>query len=310
MDFKDYYKILGVNKTVTSDEIKKVYRKMALQYHPDKNPNNKIAEEKFKEVNEANEILSDPEKRKQYDTLERDWRQYQASGGKADFGGFKNGSAQNSNDPQYASGGQFNDENFADFFEHVFGGKYPGGTQSRQSTRKGQDYTAEVQVSLEEAFSGTSRELQLATQKLQMKIKPGIRDGQVLRIKGKGGRARGEGEDGDLYVTIHVAAQSYYQRKEDDLYCDIDVDFYVAVLGGHTLIKTLRNAVKMAITKETANGKMLRLKGMGMPVYDKVNEFGDLYAKINIVMPKNLSAKELQLFEELSALKNPLHAEV
>lgn len=310
MDFKDYYKILGVSKTATADVIKKAYRKLAVKYHPDKNQQDKSAEEKFKEINEANEVLSDAEKRKKYDELGEDWKQYQQSGGKQGFDGFKQAN-RNSGNPsqQYRQDETFNEDNFSDFFENIFGGRFGGGAQSKQRSFKGRDYQAELIVSLEEAFSGTSRQLTLDTQKLQMKIKPGIKDGQVLRLKGKGSKGINGGEDGDLYITVRVTEHPLYKRKGDDLYCTVNVDFYTAVLGGPTIINTLRHPVKMTISKETDNGKLLRLKGMGMPVYDKENEYGDLYATVNITMPKNLSAKEIDLFNELSTIKNTTHAE-
>ncbi|MEJ7828942.1 MAG: J domain-containing protein [Segetibacter sp.] len=306
MDFKDYYKILGVSKTATEDEIKKAYRKLAVTYHPDKNPNNKAVEEKFKEINEANEVISDPEKRKKYDELGEDWKHYQQSGGKQGFDGFKHGNGGNHH--QYSQGEQFNDQNFSDFFETIFGERF-GGSQSKQHSYKGQDYKAKLDISLEEAYSGTTRQLTLEVQKLEMKIKPGVKHGQVLRLKGKGSKGTNGGEDGDLYITVYVADHPHYKREGDDLYADIELDLYTAILGGQTLIKTLRNAVKMNITKETENGKMLRLKGMGMPKYGKENEYGDLYAAVNIIMPKNLSSKEVDLFRELSTIKNMSHAE-
>lgn len=311
MDFKDYYKILGVSKTATADEIKKTYRKLAVKYHPDKNPNNKAAEDKFKEINEANEVLGNPEKRKKYDELGENWKHYQQQGGQQgaqDFDWSKYTQQGHGDQHQY-SGGQFHEGDFSDFFENIFGGRFSGGQQGRQRTFKGQDYNAEMQVSLEEAYSGTSRQLQLDKEKLQIKTKPGLKDGQVLRLKGKGGKGMNGGQDGDLYITVHVSEHPHYKRKEDDLYCDITVDLYTAMLGGQTLIRTLRNPIKMTISKETDNGKVLRLKGMGMPKYGKENEYGDLYAKVNVKLPNNLSPKEIELFKELSTIKNTSHAE-
>ena len=297
MDYKDYYKILGIAKTATADEIKKAYRKLAVKYHPDKNLKNKPAEEKFKEVNEANEVLSDVNKRKKYDELGENWNRPQAQ----PHEGYGNTNGNRS----YTSGSEFNEGNFSDFFENIFGGR--GQREPRKS--KGQDYNTEVTISLEESYSGATRQLQLETQKLQIKIKPGVKNSQVLRLKGKGGRGANGGEDGDIYITIQIAKHQLYKRKEDDLYCDINVDLYTAVLGGQTLINTLRNPIKMNIAAETDNGKVLRLKGMGMPKYGKENEFGDLYAKVSITLPSKLSPKEIELFKELSTLKKNSHAE-
>ena len=300
MEYKDYYKVLGISKTATADEIKKAYRKLAVKYHPDKNQNDKSAEEKFKEINEANEVLEDADKRKKYDELGENWeynQQQQQTRGQAN------------NHYQSASGEQFNDSDFSDFFSSIFGSKFSGGAQGQSMAFKGEDYNAEMFISLEEAYFGTARQLELEKLKLQLKIKPGVKDGQVLRLKGKGSKGMNGGQDGDLYISVHVSEHTQYKRKVDDLYCDINVDLYIAMLGGKTLIKTLRSSIKMDISKETDNGKVLRLKGMGMPIYDKENEYGDLYAKVNIILPKNLSQKETELFKELSDLKNKIHAE-
>ncbi len=313
MDFKDYYKILGLTKTATTDEIKKAFRKLAIKYHPDKNPNDKLAEEKFKEINEANQVLGDAEKRKKYDELGENWKYHQQSGqqtggNEQDFDWSQWTDKQGGRTGQHTSGEQFNEGDFSDFFENVFGGRFSGGKQNQQRTFKGQDYRAEMQISLEESFTGTTREIQLDNQKLRLKVKPGVKDAQVLRLKGKGGKSVNGGEDGDVYITVHVLEHPHYKRKEDDLYCDISVDLYTAVLGGQSLIRTLGKPIKITIAAETENGKVLRLKGMGLPRYDKENEFGDLYAKVNIQMPKNLSAKEIELFKELSTIKNTSNA--
>lgn len=304
MDFKDYYKILGVPKSASLDEIKKAYRKLAVKYHPDKNKDDKVAEEKFKEVNEANEILKDETKRKEYDALAKDYQNYQKSGGKQGFDGYSQGNRNQGS--QYQSRGnagrQFDEDSFADFFSNMFGGRSSGSGQSRQQAYKGQDFTATMELSLEEAFTGTTRQIQLETQKLAMKIKPGVKDGQVLRLKGKGSKGTNGGPDGDLLITVKVTENAIFKRKEDDLYCTINVDLFTAILGGKTEIKTLKGKINITIPKETANGKEVRLKKMGMPVFNKPEEFGDLYATINIKIPTNLSDKELELFNELALL--------
>ncbi len=299
MDFKDYYKILGVSKSATPDEIKKAYRKLAVKYHPDKNPNDKTAEEKFKEVNEANDVLSNIDKRKKYDEIGENWQYYQQQGksGAEDFDWTGKG--------QYSSE-QFNEANFADFFESVFG----SGSNSRQQGKyKGQDYKADMDLSLEESFLGTSRQLQLENQTVNLKIKSGIADGQVLRVKGKGGKGSRPDLAGDIYITVHIMEHPHFTRKGNDLHCNIDVDLYTVILGGQTLVRTLRNPIKIPIGKETENGKILRLKGMGMPVYQTENQFGDLYVKVQVKLPKNLSPKEIELFKELSSIKHTSHAE-
>lgn len=309
MDFKDYYKILGVSKTATADEIKKAYRKLAVKYHPDKNANDKSAEEKFKEINEANEVLGDPEKRKKYDELGENWNYYQQRGqgqpesNAQDFDWSKWTNRSSSN-----SGSRFEDSDFSDFFENIFGGQFSGSQQRKTRAAKGKDYQAEMEISLEEAYAGTSRQLELDTTRLQLKTKPGLKDQQVLRLKGKGGKGYNGGPDGDLYITVHIPEHPHYRRKDDDLYCDIPVDLYKAVLGGEVMVRTLRNPIKITLQKGTDNGKVLRLKGMGMPKYGKPGEAGDLYAKVNVLIPKNLSEKETELFKELSNLKENTHA--
>jgi curved DNA-binding protein len=309
MEYKDYYKILGVEKTAAADEIKKAYRKLAVKYHPDKNPDDKAAENKFKEINEAYEVLGDAEKRKKYDELGANWQQYQQygqQGGQSQ--GFDWSQWTNGNGGSASAG--FEGEGFSDFFSSIFGERFSEGRGRQRSTRfRGQDYTAEMQLSLEEAYSGTTRQLELDGQKLQLKIKPGVKDSQVLRLRGKGGQGMNGGSSGDVYITVIIPEHPHFKRKEDDLYCDIPVELYTAVLGGQVLIRTLGGTLKMTVGKETDNGKVLRLKGMGMPKYGKENERGDLFAKVNVVLPKDLSSKEMELFRELSTLKKTSHAE-
>lgn len=307
MDFKDYYRILGVPKTASADEIKKAYRKLAVKYHPDKNQNDKSAEEKFKEVNEAHEVLGDPEKRKKYDELGENWQHYQQSGqqGQQDFDWSKWTGQQSGH--YYGGSGSFEESDFSDFFESVFGGRFQSGA-SRQ--RAGADYRADVELSLEEAYVGASRQLDLGEQKLQFRLPPGVRDGQQLRMKGKGGPGINGGAPGDIYLNLHVREHPHFERKGDDLYCQIHVDLYTAVLGGPVLIRTMKNASRITLAAGTQNGKVVRLKGMGMPRYQKPGEYGDLYAKVQVVLPEKLSARELELFKELSNLtKNSHHAE-
>lgn len=310
MDFKDYYKILGVERIASADEIKKAYRKLAIKYHPDKNPNNKEAEEKFKEINEANEVLGDADKRKKYDELGENWNQYQQQGGGE--GNFDWSKWQNTGGGQrktYTSGEDVfgNERDFSDFFSNIFGGTQQG--RSTKQPRKGNDLEAEIRISLEEAYHGTTRQLQADGETLQIKIKPGVAEGQVLRLKGKGGQGRSGGARGDIYMKVHIEAHPDFTRKGDDLYHDIPVELYTCILGGKTLIRTLRGTMKIDIPKETENNKVLRLRGLGMPKFGKEKEYGDLYAKVNIVLPKKLSEEELKLFQQLSNIKQQIHAQ-
>ena len=297
MKYKDYYKILGVEKTASIAEIKKAFRKLAVKYHPDKNPGNHTAEEKFKEINEANEVLGDPEKRKKYDELGDNWQQAQQGGSYQDFRGFNTGNS------GYAAGESFGGGEFSDFFESVFGSRF--GSGGSRGPQKGGDYSVEVDLSLEEAFNGASRLLDVNGEKLQMKFKPGVKEGQSLRIRGKGAPGINSGARGDIYVTVHILEHPHFERKENDLYCDAPIDMYTLILGGKATIRTLKGAIKIDIPKETENGKTLRLKGMGMPIFGR-EERGDLYAKVKAILPKNLTEEEKQLFIKL---KNKNHEE-
>ncbi len=304
MDFKDYYKILGIDKKATPDEIKRAYRKLALKYHPDKNPNNKSAEDKFKEINEANEVLSDPAKKKKYDELGENWNQYQQQGRPEDNFDWSKWTAGNQGKSRQAYshedfGGDETD--FSSFFESMFGSGFGGRTAP--SAKKGQDYRAEIEVPLEDAYNGSSRRMEVNGKTLQMKLKPGVKNGQVLRVKEKGGPGRNGGPKGDIYLTIIIPQHPLFERKEDDLYCDAHVDLYTAILGGKQPIATLKGNMRIDIPAGTDNGKVLRLKGLGMPKFGKASEFGDLYVKVNIQTPKNLTEKEISLYKELAQLR-------
>lgn len=303
MEYKDYYKVLGVDKKASAEEIKKAYRKLAVKYHPDKNPDDKVAEERFKEISEANEVLGNAEKRKKYDELGENWQQYQRQGGAQGGGGFDWSQFQQGGGGQqyYSSGGFEGGEDFSDFFETIFGGGRRGGGRT-SSKRKGQDYQAEVELSLEDSYQGTERLMNVNGEKLKMKFK-GVREGQTLKIKGKGGHGVNGGQRGDIYVTVHVGKHPHFERKGDDLYCEAPIDLYTAVLGGKATVRTMKGAIKMNIPKETDNGKVFRLKEMGMPKFGKEGQFGDLYITTKIVLPKNLSDKEVELFKELAQLK-------
>lgn len=309
MDYKDYYKILGVEKTATIEQIKKAYRKLAIKYHPDKNPNDKKAEEKFKEINEANDVLSNEEKRKQYDELGENWQHYQQQGGNP------NDYAQYARSRQSQGGGYSgnfsgNEEQFSDFFESIFGKGAAGFGNARHRTygMDGNDMQAEASITLEEAFNGTSRQINLENQKLNLKIKPGITDGQVLRLRGKGGAGYNGGQNGDLLITIHILPNSRFERKGNDLYLDQPLDLYTAVLGGKIAVNTIDKTLNINIPEGTDSNKVFRLKGMGMPIYDKPTERGDAYVKVVITTPKNLSEEEKRLFRELINHKNHQHA--
>ena len=313
MEYKDYYKILEVEKAATQDEIKKSYRRLARKYHPDKNPGNPKSEEKFKELQEAYEVIKDPAKRQKYDQLGSNWNQYQHAGGEAnDFGRW----AQQGAGSQYRSA-SFDDVfgesgGFSDFFRSFFGGAAGGasgygGPRSRRSGSqraiRGSDYQAEVRLTLEDAFRGSSAVLNVNEQKIKVNLKPGVRDGQVLRVKGKGAPSPTGSESGDLLLKISVINNTIFTVDGNDLRLDITTDLYTAMLGGKLTVDAIDKPISVTLPRETSNGKIVRLKGQGMPVYGKADERGDLYLKINVSLPKGLTAEEVTLFEKLAALR-------
>jgi curved DNA-binding protein len=294
VDYKDYYKILEIDKNATPAEVKKAYRTLAKKNHPDKNLGDKKAEERFKLVNEANEVLGNPEKRKQYDELGENWQQNQ-----------QNQNQQRNPNQQYRQGNQGfgggNQEDFSDFFEQFFS-QQRGGNQQQNQARKGGDYETEMEISLEEAFAGTSRIIQLENEKLRVTTKPGAYTDQQLRIKNKGAKGSSDANRGDLFVRIRVADNPKFIRKGDDLHQTANINLYDAILGNEIIIETLSGKLKIKIPAGTQNGKTIRLKGKGMPVYEKTGTFGDFYILIQIQIPEKLSDKQKALFEELKAI--------
>lgn len=297
MEYKDYYEILGVDKKATAEDVKKAYRKLALQYHPDKNPGDKAAEDRFKQVSEAYEVLGDAAKRKQYDRLGANWKQYQQqSGSKAGaHRGAPDGFGFDGNFDDLF-GGRMGGEGagFSQFFETFFGG---AGVD-----RPGQDYETEVSISFEEAYKGCVRMLQLPNEQLRLTIPAGAYNGQVLRLKGKGGKSNGQGQPGNLLVRIQVQEHERYTRKGADLFADLPVDLYTAVLGGEVVAPTPGGNVKVRIAPGTGGGHTIRLREKGMPVYG-TQQRGHLYLKLNIVVPQNLSERQKQLFEQLKNMQ-------
>ena len=295
MEYKDYYKVLGVSKSATPAQIKKAYRKLAVKYHPDKNQGDKAAEEKFKEANEANEILSNPEKRKEYDELGANWKNYQQANNQSQS---QRGQSYQGDPSQY-----YGDQgDFSDFFEHIFNQQRQG-SGGRRTASKGQDLHGEMALTFEESNSGTSRIIQLENQKIRITTKPGSKDGQVLKIKGKGMPGRNNGPKGDLYVKLNVTSDSRFERKGDDLQTTIEVDLYTSVLGGKASVSAINSTINLTIPSGTQPNQLLRLKGKGMPVYNKPGSFGDLLVKVNVTLPKQLSQEEKELFNKLQELK-------
>lgn len=291
--FIDYYKILGVDKNATPKEIKSAYRKLARKLHPDLNPNDKDAKRKFQEVNEANEVLSDPEKRKKYDQYGEDWKHAEE---------YKN--AQQYQEQASASRGQsyrtVQDEGeFSDFFESLFGG-FGGTGRSRQIKFRGEDYNAELHLELTDAFETHQQTLTVNNKKIRITIPAGIENGQTIKIAGHGGQGMNGGPNGDLYITFQMANHPKFRRSGNDLYTSADLDLYTAVLGGEITIDTLDGKVKLKVKPETQNGSKIKLKGKGFPVYKSKGQYGDLYVTYKIRIPTGLTEKEKELFYELS----------
>lgn len=294
MSFIDYYSILGVDRKASQDDIKKAYRKLARKYHPDVNPNNNEAHLKFQQINEANEVLSDPEKRKKYDEYGENWqhaseyekaRQSQSqNGGFSDFSQF--------------SGGGF--EGFSDFFSDLFGGGSfsSGGRQSR--AYKGNDYNAELNISLHDAAKTHKQTINVNGKSLRITVPAGIADGQVIKLKGQGAPGVNNGPNGDLYITFVIEKDNTFTRAGNDLYVNAPLDLYTAVLGGETTIDTIDGKVKLKVAPETQNGTKVRLKGKGFPIYKKENHFGDLFVTYEIKLPTNLTDKQKDLFRQLA----------
>jgi curved DNA-binding protein len=326
MEYKDYYKILGVDKKATAKEIKKSYRKLARKYHPDVNPGDASAENKFKDINEAYEVLSDEEKREKYDRFGSEWQRFEQAGGRAqDFnwsqwasqpgGGYSTRTMSQEEFEQMFGGGGMGG-GFSDFFETLFGGL--GGR--RRSTagfgtgagqdfggsfaQRGRDIEHEVEISLEEAFHGTTRTLQWEDGRtIQPKIPRGVKTGSKIRLSGKGQPGVGGAGDGDLYLKIKVTPNSLFERKGDDLHVIVRVDFFTAMLGGQAAINTLDRTVNLTIPPETGNDKQFRLRGLGMPKLQQPEERGDLYARVKVLLPQNLTEEEKKLVEQWQEMR-------
>ncbi|MCJ7465613.1 MAG: J domain-containing protein [Maribacter sp.] len=296
MEYIDYYKILGVPKNATETDIKKAYRKMARKYHPDINPNNAGAEQKFKEVNEANEVLSDPEKRKKYDQYGKDWQHAEE---------FEKARSQQSSrrSPNQQYAGDFGGQDFSDFFETMFGGANSGFSGGRQVKFRGQDFNAELKLQLRDVYASHKQTLTVNGKNIRITIPAGIENGQTIKISGHGGPGRNGGPNGDLFISFSIENTTPFKRDGSNLYKNVDLDLYTAVLGGDLMVDTFDGKAKLNIKPETQNGTTVKLKGKGFPVYKKEGQFGDLFITYTVKTPTNLSQREKELFKELSAIK-------
>jgi curved DNA-binding protein len=282
MEFIDYYEILGTKKTATEEEIKNAYRKLARKLHPDLNPNDKDANKKFQQLNEANEVLSDPVKRKKYDQYGKDWQhsdQYE----QARQSGRRNG--------RQGSADGFEGDDFSDFFSSMFGG---GGSRSKAKYR-GQDYNSQLQLSLRDVYTTHQQTMNINEKTVRITIPAGVENGQSIKLKGYGAPGANGGPSGDLYLTFAIANDPRFKRKGNDLYLNEDLELYTAVLGGDITLETMSGKIKLKVQPETQNGTKTRLKGKGFPLYKKEGEFGDLYITYSIKIPTNLTEK-LDLF--------------
>ncbi len=312
MEYRDYYQTLGVSKDASEKEIKRAFRKLAREYHPDVNPGDAQAEERFKAINEAHEVLSDPEKRAKYDQLGSAWQDWDRQGGRpGDFNwgqwatgapggqGFRYTTAEDLGD-LFGGGNPF-----SDFFSQIFGGMgggaraSSGGFRYQPRSQRGQDYEQEVEISLREAHQGTTRVLQKDGRRLEVKVPPGAQTGTRVRMSGEGGPGAAGGATGDLYLRVRVLPDPQFERKDDDVHVTASVDLYTAVLGGKIRIPTLTGFVMLTIPAGTQNGRTFRLRGKGMPRLRQPDQHGDLYAKIDIQLPTNLTSRQRELFEEL-----------
>ena len=303
MDYIDYYKTLGITKSATEAEIKKAYRKLARKYHPDLNPNDKDAEKKFKEINEANEVLSNPENRKKYDKYGKDWKhadEFEKAGYDPNQ---QQHSRQQQSNQSYSDfgGGDFSGSDFSDFFNSMYGSA--GRSSRSQAKYRGQDFNAELQLDLASAYTTHKQSLAVNGKNIRITIPAGVENGQIIKIPGHGGLGANGGPNGDLYITFIIENNSEFKREGNNLYADVDLDLYTAILGGEIYVNTFDGKVKIKVSPETQPGTKVKLKGKGFPIYKKDNQFGDLYITYKLKIPTKLSEKEKELFEELAKIR-------
>ncbi len=287
MDFIDYYKILEINKNATEADIKKAYRKLARKLHPDLNPNDKDAQGKFQQINEANEVLSDPEKRKKYDQYGKDWKH-------ADQ--FEQQSKQQQSN-QHFNGG--NEGDFSSFFDSMFS----GGGRGNQTKYRGQDYETEIKLKLTDVLQNHQQTLTVNGKNIRLTVPAGAQNQQVIKLKGQGAAGANGGPAGDLYITFIIANHPNFKRLGNDLVTTVTLNLYTAILGGETTIETLNGKVKLKVNPETQPGTKIRLKGKGLPVYKKEDEMGDLYVTYEVKLPTKLNQQQKEIFTQLANLK-------
>lgn len=320
MEFKDYYAVLGVSKGASDADIKKAFRKLARKYHPDVNPGDKTAEAKFKEINEANEVLGDPEKRRKYDELGANWRDYEQAGAGPGQGGWNvntGGPGGYRTVSEAEMRGIFGDDGLSDFFHTFFGGAGGfggGGTAGRRGRRehrprRGRDLEHQIDLTLEEAFSGTSRRMEIQqngqSRSIEIRIPAGVKEGSRVRAAG-GGEASPGAESGDLLLVVHLLPHQRFERRGQDVHVKVPVPVTTAVLGGEMVVPTLSGStLRLKVPELTASGRIFRLRGHGMPSTGNKDERGDLFATVEVQVPARLSPEEKRLYEELKGLERP-----
>jgi curved DNA-binding protein len=300
MEYKDYYKVLGVERNATPEEIKKIYRKLAMKYHPDRNKDNKAAEEKFKDINEAYEVLSDPKKRARYDQLGDSYSQWQNKGGNPGNFNWNDWASQGGQGSQVDMGdlNEMFGGGFSDFFSAIFGGMPTGSRRQTRSSARPLTYQQQVEITLAEAFKGTQRTFQVDNRKIEVKIPAGAKTGTKVRVAG-GGPSSGSGQAGDLYLVVQVIPDNRFSLDGEDLTTEMKVDLFTAVLGGTVKVFTFAGDVTLTIPAGTQPGQVFRLTGRGMPHLKSPQTFGNLYVKMKVEIPKNLSTEQRELFEKL-----------
>ncbi|UNY97929.1 J domain-containing protein [Zhouia spongiae] len=300
MEYIDYYKVLGIDKSASEADIKKAYRKLARKYHPDVNPNDQESKQKFQQINEANEVLSDPTKRKKYDQYGKDWQHAdvfeEAKKNKAHQSSYGGGRSY-----QHYSSADFGDDDFSEFFSSMFGGARS--SRRHQAKFRGQDYDATLQLTAKDAYTTQKQILTVNGKKIRITIPAGVENGQTLKIKGHGGEGVNGGPKGDLYITFNITPDNRFRRIGADLFAEQPIDLCTAVLGGDVIIDTFSDQVKLKVKEGTQNGTKVRLKGKGFPIYKKDGEFGDLYITYKVELPEKLSSEQRALFTQLSKLK-------
>jgi len=293
MAFIDYYKALELSKDASQQDIKKAYRKLARKYHPDLNPNDSEAEKKFKLINEANEVLSNPESRAKYDKYGKDWKHAE------EFEKAQRQQQQYQRTRSQSSGG-FSESGYSDFFESMFG----SGAGGRSIKFKGQDFNAELHLDLKDVYKTHQQTLTVNGKKIRLTIPAGVHNGQVIKIKGHGGKGVNGGPNGDLFLKFSIANHTRFKRDKDNLYTTVDIDLYKALLGGDITIDTFDGKVKLKVKPETQNDTKIKLSGKGFPVYRKEGQFGDLYVTYKIKLPTGLTDKEKDLINQLAKLRS------